>query len=108
MLTGAKAQEYDRLRSLGHSVECAFDMADLSASCSCKPAEVESPKSTVKRRVHVEREEQPEEKRRGRPRKYASGASKQAAYRERHLVRLADLAGQIVAMEVDSTSSKVP
>jgi AT hook motif len=88
VLIGAKAQEYDRLRSLGHSVECAYRLVDGADACTCPPQsiEAESPKS--------------EERKRGRPRKYATGAAKQAAYRERHLVRLADLAGQIIAMEV--------
>jgi hypothetical protein len=90
MLTGARAQEYDRLRSLGHAVDCAFDMAD-GAACICKNKAIQA-KPIVEQLA----------KKRGRPRQYQTGAARQAAYRERHLVRLADLAGQVVALEMKS------
>jgi hypothetical protein len=70
MTNQTPSQNYGALRKLGHSMECAYDMAFKDAQCSCAP---DTPRGKL---VEVERK-------RGRPRQYISNAERQAAYRKR-------------------------
>jgi hypothetical protein len=70
MTNQTPSQNYGALRKLGHSMECAYEMAFNDAQCSCDPDR------THGKLIEVERK-------RGRPRQYASNAERQAAYRRR-------------------------
>jgi hypothetical protein len=70
MTVHAPSQSYGALRKLGHSMECAYDMAFKDARCFCK---LDSSQGKL---IEVERK-------RGRPRQYPTNAERQAAYRKR-------------------------
>lgn len=70
MAVHAPSQSYGALRKLGHSMECAYDMAFKDAHCSCEPDPSHG------KSIEVERK-------RGRPRQYTTNAERQAAYRKR-------------------------
>lgn len=65
MTLGTPSVSYAALRKMGHSMECAYEIAFKNADCSCESESVE--------RQAVVRE-------RGRPRLYATNAERQAAY----------------------------
>lgn len=68
------SQSYGALRKIGHSMECAYDMAFKDAQCSCELNRSHSKLVEVERHVKNGR---------GRPRQYATNAARQAAYRQR-------------------------
>jgi hypothetical protein len=75
MTNQTPSQNYGALRKLGHSMECAYDMAFKDVQCSCEPGASQ---------------DKPERKR-GRPRQYANNAERQAAYRKRKFEEAANV-----------------
>jgi len=82
MVTRADLREYASLRNAGHSHECASKFGE---GCSCALQQPKPPRQSDADRARAYRERHAAQHKAGRPRKFASNAERQAAYRRRKL-----------------------